>query len=326
MHPFEIVVIVFVATIVLLQEAEPIRRRLARIGLIITAAGAGLAPYVIQSLRVPWVHEVTEANRSGVYITPAYLVASLGLPAIVVGVLLLLGLPRKQNRDAMILKTWFVSSFLLFYVPGLPFPQHFFDGVFFAIGMLLAMQIEGLEESRPMFARPAFRLLLATALIWMLVPHLTFRARSWKDGVALSNIRFASAIAPDDEIAAVQWLRRNASPDDLILANGEAASWLAAAPVHSFASHWLFSSAAARPRDAELKAAFFEGKMPPEQAHAFLETLGVRFVVVPDDSCARPYVVGTAIMRIHLNATAIYEIPGARMKPYGDSGIAQLGR
>jgi hypothetical protein len=324
-HPFEVFVIVFVAAIVLLQEPGPTARRLGRIAIILVAAGAGMLPYVIQNLRVPWVREMADANRTSAYMPPAYMFLSLGLPAMAVVLFLLCGLPKSQERGALILKTWFVSVWLLFYAPGLPFPLHFFDGMLFAIGMLLAMQIEELEKRRPLLTQPAFRFALTLAVIWMLLPNLTFRVRSWKDGVALSNIRFASAMAPNDEMAALAWLRKNATPDDLILANGETGSWLAAAPVHSFQSHWMFSSAAERPQDAELKSAFFAGTMPVENAHEFLETLGVRFVVVPDDSRARAY-LQRALMRVNFSSSAIYEIPGAHMKPYEDSAIVQMGK
>jgi hypothetical protein len=324
-HPFEIFVIVSVTAIMLLREAEPITHRLARIGAILVAAGAGLSPYVIQSLRVPWVHEATNANRPDLYIAPAYLLATLGIPAILVVLLLLFGLPKNRDRDVLVLKTWLVSILLIFYVPGVPLALHMLDGVFFAIGILLTIQIQELAESQPILARPALRFLIAIAVIWMVLPHVLFRVRCWKDGTAISKIKFASAIAPNDEFAALEWLRKNASPSDLVLASEEAAPWLATAPVHSFASHWLFSSAAARPRDAELRASFFEGKLPSERAHELLETLGVRFVVVPDGSGARSY-LENATMRAHFNSTAIYELPGAQMKKYEDSRIVQLGK
>ncbi len=324
-HPFEIFVTVPVAVIVLLQEAEPIAHRLARISIILAAAGAGLFPYLIQSFCVPWLDEVTTANRPNLYIPPAYLLAALGVPTILVVLLLLFGLPKSQNRDVLVLKTWFVSTLLVFYVPGLPFALHLLDGVFIAIGMLLAIQVQELLESQPILAQPVLRFLILIVVIWMVFPHVLFRAQCWRDGTAISKIKFASAIAPNDEFAALEWLRKNAGPSDLVLASEQTAPWVATAPVHSFASHWLFSSSQTRPGDAELRALFFEGRLPSERAHELLETLGVRFVVVPDGSGARSY-LENATVRAHFNSTAIYELPGAHMKNYGDSRIVQLGK
>lgn len=326
-HPFEIFVTVPVTVILLLSETQPIAQRLVRIAAILVASAAGLSPYLIQSLRVPWIHEATNANRPDLYIAPAYLFAILGIPAILVVLMLLFGLPKSRSREVLVLKTWLVTTLLMFYVPGMPLPLHLLDGVFFAIGMLLIMQIEELVEQQPILARPSLRFLIVILMIWMVVPHLLFRVRCWKDGTATlqSKIRFASAIAPKDEFLAVEWFRKNARPEDLVLANEVTAPWVATAPVHSFASHWLFSSLATRPKDAELRASFFDGKLPREKAHEFLQTLGIRFVVVPDGSGASSY-LQKAMLRARFDSTAIYELPEARMKQYEDSGIVQLGK
>lgn len=326
-HPFEIFLTVPVAAIMLLQDAGPIAHRLARIGVILAAAGAGMSPYVIQSSRIPWIHEATAANRPFLGIEPAYLFAILGVPAILIVVFLLFGLPKNQSREVLVLKAWFIFSLLLFYVPGIPMALHLLDGVFFAIGMLLAVQIQELMEKQPVLAKPTMRTAIAIVVIWMLFPHLLFRVRSWKDGVATqgSQIRFTSAIAPNDEVAGVEWLRKNAGPKDLVLADEETAPWLATVPMHSFASHWLFSSFATRPKDPEFRRSFFEGKLHPQQAQEWLETLGVRFVVVPDSSGGKTY-LENAMLRIHFGSTAIYELPGAHMKQYQDSRVAELGR
>jgi len=322
-HPFEIFVTVTVAAVVLLQQPDSFSKNVVKLAGILAAAAAGLSPYAIQVLRFPWLHEIQKANQPG-HITSAALFVMLGLPSILVLVLLLLGLPKNSEPDAVILKAWFVCTLLVFFVPGVPFAVHMLDGLFFSIGLLLTLQGEELLERAPLLTTLPFRFLALSFSIWMLVPHVVFRAISWRDGVAVRSTIFPSAIAPIDESATIHWLARNASPNDLVLATEDAAPWVAAAPIHSFASHWLFSLQAARPADDILRRAFFEGTLSLANAREFLGTLGVRYIVVPDGSPAKRY-LDQAVPRVDFNTTTIYELPGAHMKPYGDAGIVHIG-
>ena len=324
-HPFEIFVTVTVVAVVLLQQTSSLSKNMARLGSILAATAAGLSPYAVQSLRFPWLHQIDRADRHAVPdIMPASLLVMLGLPVILVVILLLFRLPRSLEPNAVILKTWFICSLLVFYIPGMPFALHMLDGLFFAVGLLLTMQIEELLAGESFLTKLPLRFLVVPILIWMLVPHAVFRLLSWRDGVAVHSSIFPSAIASVDEFATVEWLGKNASPNDLVLATEDAAPWVATAPIHSFASHWLFSLQTARPGDNILRKSFFDGTLSSFKAHEFLDTLGVRFVVVPDGSQAKLYLDQTTL-RVHFNSTAIYERPGAQMKPYGDSGIVQLG-
>ena len=74
-----------------------------------------------------------------------------------------------------------------------------------------------------------------------------------------------------------------------------------------------------------MRAAFFDGTLSPEKARDFLSTLGVKFVVVPDESSASSY-LKNATVRSHFGSTTIYELQGAQMKRYGDRRILELGR
>jgi hypothetical protein len=323
-HPFEIFVTITVVAVVLLQEDGSLAKNLADLSVVLIATAVGFAPLLFQSFRVPWLHQIETANRHAVApILPAWLLAMLGLPAILAVILLLFGLPKTTERNAIVLKTWFVSTLLVFYIPGMPFALHLLDGVFFAVGLLLTIQIEELLAQHSFLAQPALRFLIVPILIWTLVPHVTFRLRSWRDGVSPQSIALPAGLAPVDEFPTIDWLRKNASPNDLVLATQDAAPWMATAPIHSFASHWLFSSQEERPSDEILRSAFFDGTLPSAKAHEFLETLGVRFIVVPDGSQAKLY-LDQAMLRVHFTSTAIYERPGAQMKTYGDSGIVQM--
>lgn len=324
-HPFEICVTVVVVAVVFLQEEAPLARNLVDLGVVLTATAIGFAPHALGALLAHWLRPIENANRHAVpTILPAWLLAMLGLPSILAVMLLLLGLPKRPDRDVTILRAWFVCTLLVFYVPGVPFALHLLDGVFFAAGFLLTIQIEDLSLRYPFLTRPVFQALAALAVVWMIFPNVTFRLKSWRDGVSVRSIEIPAGLAPVDEPAAIGWLRKNASPNDLVLATQDAAPWIATTPIHSFASHWLFSSQQERPGDEILRTSFFNGTLPPAKAHDFLEALGVRFVVVPDASQAKLY-LSEAVPRVHLTDTTVYEIPGAKMKPNGDSRIVQLG-
>lgn len=325
-HPFEVFLTVAVAAVVLLREPGLIARKLANLSVVLLGATAGLSPYVIQSLRVAWLHEVETANGHLVSIMPAPLMAMVGLPTILVIVLLLFGLPNSQKPTVVILETWFVCTFFVFYLPGVPFAMHILDGLFFAVGLLLTIQIAELLSRQPSLSKSPLRFLVVPIMIWALFPQVIFRLRAWKDGndIKGNEFPFSSAIAPIDESVTVEWLRKNASPSDLVLATEDAAPWIATAPIHSFASHYIFSLQKARPRDAILRNAFYDGTLTLPSARVFLETLGVRFVIVPDESRARLY-LDNATLRARFSNTAIYELPGGRMKPYRDSRIVAMG-
>jgi hypothetical protein len=327
-HPFEIFVTITVAGIVLLRRPGPVASNLASLCVLFVAAAAGLSPYLIQSHFVPWVHELEVANRHVVSLTPDFVLWMIGLPAILVVILLLFGVPKNHEPAAMILKTWFVATLLVFYVPGIPFAPHMLHGLFFAVGLLLTLQLKELLTRYSSVLKSPLRFFVVPIMAWMLFPHIAFRLRAWKDGNDIQGIAklypFSSAIAPVDEFATLDWFRKNATPNDLVLATEDAAPWLATAPIHVFASHSLLSLETARPHDNPLRNSFFDGTLTPLQAKNLLETLGVKFVVVPDGSPGSQY-LENAKLRVHFKSWSIYELPGAHMKPYHDERILALG-
>jgi len=336
LHPFEIFVTVTTVSIVLLRHSGFTHKNLRSFGLICLAAGVGVSPYAIQTLHSSWIHEVAGANS--INITPALLMGVVGAPAILVILLFLFGLPENRSDETVIVKTWFLSSVVLFFVPGMPFALHFLDGSFFAIGLLLVAQIQELLARRPQVVKPLLQFVAVPLLIWSLLPHAIVRAQAWESGIDTQNEQFAydscttfhgtclrpTALAPAAEVATVQWLREHASPNDLVLATEDASPWMAEAPVHSFASHWLFSLLWPYPNYRTVRTAFFSGGLSTNQGHELLEIIGARLVVVPDGSPARQY-LDIAVQRARFGTWTIYEVPGAHMKPYHDARILALG-
>ena len=326
LHPFEVFVLLTVSTVVFIRLLPP-REAFTRVLAVIVATGAGSLPYVIAAQQHDWVHQVSLANCSLPVVMPSRVLAAVGLPAMAVLVLLFLGFPRRSDSTTLILKLWFVSAFLLLYVPGLPFPLHMLDGIFFCIGLLLVTQFKDLRQTSNLLSRPSAYVVAAVLFTWMMIPHVTLRVRAWRDAVNPNSngvSTFPAAIAPAYETPVIVWLRSNASPEDLVLATEDAAPWIATAPIHSFASHWLFSAEETRPADMLVRDQFFRGELAPPVAERFLEILGVRFVIVPEGSGAMRY-VQSARIRARFSSGSIYEIPGQRMKPYLDPRIVDLG-
>jgi hypothetical protein len=258
-------------------------------------------------------------------ILPAPLFAMLGVPAILVVIFLLFGFPRGTQPKTRVLKTWFIATILVFYIPSIPFAVHVLDGFFVVTGLMLTIQIGQLLSEHPNLTARPVRVFAGLMLAWMLFPQLTFRARAWSSGTNPTPEIFFSAVAPADELALVNWLRKNARPSDLVLATADSAPWLTTAPVHSFASHWLFSQSRGGGRHSwALLDSFFKGSFSPAVAHSFMDTLGARFIVVPDGSPATAY-LSDANLRFRVGRTSIYERPNARMKPYGDPALVALG-
>ena len=319
-HPFEIVVTVVTAGVVLLRrfDFQGVRSAL----LIAIAGGAGLAPHILQTLRVPWVHEVAELNRATLGVTPGVLFVMVGLPAMFVMALLFLGLPHNPKGKFLVLQMWCVVGFVLVFAPSMPFPIHFLDGWFVVVGLLLTTQLRELACRWPAARLPAVRVAAVIFLGASLIPHVVFRLRAW-DAPATGSDTFvapSAALAPLAEVHATEWLRDHASWDDLVLTNHDSAPWIAMAPTHSFASHWLCSLLMTHPNYSAVQNAFFAGTLSSVQGHEFLERFGFRFVFAPDGSPGLQY-LDRAIPRAHFDNWSIYEIPGARMKPYHASDI-----
>jgi len=323
-HPFEIFVTVTVTALVLLACAQSLRRKLTDLGMVLAASAIGLSPFVIQALRVPWLHELNTFHNHIGPIQPAPLFAMLGVPAVLVVILLFFGLPTGTGPKTRVLKMWFTATILVFYVPRIPFAYHVLDGFFVVTGLMLTIQIgELLSKHLNLTTRPV-RFLAGLMLAWMLFPQFRFHAWAYRNGTnPAPDIFIFSAVAPADEPAVVNWLRKNARPGDLVLATADSAPWLATAPVHSFASHWGYSQGGGL-HPWVLLNSFFKGSFSPAVAHSFMDTLGVKFIVVPDGSPAIAY-LSDANLRFHVGGTSVYERPNARMKPYGDPALLALG-
>jgi len=206
-----------------------------------------------------------------------------------------------------------VVSFLALRATFLPWPQHFKDGLDYAAAVLVVRRLDEVPSLMGLWPSQSLRrigliMLLAAAL----TPHLYFRYRTYMVGkTAGEPFGQDTAVAPADELRAIAWLRQQNVSEGLILAPVENADWMATVPMHSFASHWIFSLT--NDQQAVMAIRFFQGDMSDAEADSLLENYGVRYILVPIDSPAMRF-VRCAKLRWTGQRLRLYEIAQNEMK------------
>ncbi|MGA2881703.1 MAG: hypothetical protein ABSG13_22355 [Bryobacteraceae bacterium] len=307
-HPFEIFVIAAAAVWPLWKAARK-RECLWLFG----AAGAGMLPYAIQTLRCAWVGDIAQLVNWKMG-SPAWVLLVYGLPAIMICWLMLIRF-RVDTPEDGILQSWFLCAAVLPMIPGVSSVMHTFDGYAYAVGFLLVRKAQSDPLISRLFVqkRDAMRLALAG---WGVVSALTLAmvyTQLWKDGKS-AHPDFLSAVAPKEEVAMLAWMKANLPHDRLVLAPEAMAPWVAAIPMPSVGSHDLFSVTYQAQRD--LASHFYQGQ--PERSQ-LIDEFGVSYVVAPVDA---PIVLAGSKLLHQEASLRLYEVPGERMKPY--PGIAHL--
>jgi hypothetical protein len=307
-HPFEIFVITAAAVWPLWKAA-----RKWECGWLFVAAGAGMLPYVIETLRFQWVRDLSQIApwKMG---SPVWLLLVYGIPAMLICWLMLIRF-RVQRPEDEILQSWFLCAAVLPMIPGMPSAIHTFDGYVYAIGFLLVRKAQSDRLFSRLFSehRGAMRLALAG---WGVVSALALGAtyaQLWKDGKS-ADPEFLSAVAPSNEVAMIAWMKANLPHDRLVLAPEAMAPWVAAIPMPSVGSHDLFSVTYQAQRD--LASHFYQGR---PQRGDLIDGFGVSYVVAP---AGAPIVLEGGTLLHQEASLRLYEVPGERMKPY--PGIEHL--
>jgi hypothetical protein len=307
-HPFEIFVIA-PAAVWPLWKASRMKECL---GLFI-AAGVGMLPYVIQTLRCAWVGDLATLGHWKMG-SLAWVLLVYGLPAMLICWLMAIRF-RVDNAEDRILQSWFLCAALVPWIPGVPGGTHAFDGYAYAVGFLLVRK----AQSDPLLSRLAIqkpRALRFALAGWGLVSALvlvTVYTQLWKDGKS-AHPDFLSAVAPKEEVAMLAWMKANLPRDRLVLAPEAMAPWVAAIPMPSVGSHDIFSVTYQAQRD--LANRFYQGQ--PERSE-LIDGFGVSYVIAPVDA---PIVLEHSILIHQESSLRLYQVPGEQMKPY--PGIAYL--
>lgn len=318
MHPFEVFVIASAGSLTLVVwRGRQWRRAVPEVATLGLASALGLAPYVVMTLTHPWLREAAAQNhwQPG---SPLGVLRMLGLPAILALAFLVIR-PRMSSPTDLLLQAWFVCTLVGIYVPFVPWSQHLFDGFHYVTALLLVRQVSHsplaawFRQSYPRLAQAV----LALGVLLSVSAYITYQVQSFRDGRLPTPDRLFTSVAPQDEAATIAWLQGYARSDQLVLAPLDSAAWLATVPIHSFASHYLFSLTYAD--QARLSEAFYKGQLTAAEAGAMLNEYGVSYIVAPLDSPALAY-LRDKTPRAEVGGLTIYELPGNTMKPYpGDA-------
>jgi hypothetical protein len=286
-----------------------VRRRI-RVWIGMALCGlAGLAPYLALSFGHRWLRDVSELTRYP--LQPFWILANYGIPFVLLVYLLLLRfrLPRASDQ---VLQSWFLATIVVPFLPGAPFAPHLFDGFAYCVGFLLVRRLAAdgrLLAAMGRHRRVAWSVVGAVAAISVASLALLY-VQIWRDGRRAEPEWLLSSVRPVAERPLIEWFRRNAPADALVLGPLDVAPWLATVPLHSFASHDVFGITYKEQRD--LADRFFHGE---DLRKNLLDEYGVRFVVAP---VTLPIPAG--VPRADIGPWRIYEFPNARMKPYPGLG------
>jgi hypothetical protein len=141
-----------------------------------------------------------------------------------------------------------------------------------------------------------------------LAVHGVHRYVFFREGYGISSARL-------EEVQTIAWLRQHANPSELVLAPPESAPWIATAPIHSFASHWLLCMDCNT--QAKLSAAFYAGELGDRSA-GFFKQYGINYAIIPDGSAALRSLDLTNEVA-HIGSWEIFYFPENRMRPYTSS-------
>lgn len=308
-HPFEVFVMAAGGVLaLLLRRNRPWLQSVRDTCWLSLPALAGLAPYVFLTFRHPWLKQAAEQNRWQA-LSPPMLVLMLGVPTVFGLLSFLLPLGKRSPTDVL-LNCWFFAVLFGVYVPWLPWSHHLLDGFYCAAALLMVRHAVRWNALRGPVRRLAFASLAALVAVSLVV-----RIVSWTGAVAAARVpgNDSSAVVSRANLDLLRWLQGRAQSGDLILAPKAAAGLFATLPMHSFASHWLFSLS--WNEQTRLSDNFYQGALDAASAAAFLDDFGVRFVVLPDASPAARYFSGQMPI-VRLDSEAIYERPNARLRPF----------
>jgi hypothetical protein len=314
LHPFEFIPITVAAGLVLLWTSHDLQSALIDLSILCIPASAVVLFYFLPTLTHPWIKVAVDLNRLHNIDISHHFVLHLGWPLLIGFVLAFFrsgGAPRKDR----FLACYVVVSVLALRMPFLPWPLHFKDGLDYAAAILVVRKLEttprlvGLWANQNLW-RLGFVVLLVGAA---LAPHIYFRYLTYRIG-ATATEAFGDnpAVATVDEVRAIAWLRANGASEKLVLAPLENAPWMATVPMHSFASHWIFSLT--NDQQAPLSMAFFQGSLSDAASDSLLRSYGVRYVLAPARSPALRY-IRNAELRWAGERLVLYELPYNDMRP-----------
>jgi hypothetical protein len=312
LHPFEVFAIMAGATLSFICTGWPRFRRPLMESLVICVPGTlAVLPYVWFSLRVDWLGPITKRNQFGVDPLP-YIFLELGIPA-VLALCVLVSAPRMRMPLDIVLQCWFVGALIMLQIPGLAYRWHLADGFTLVTALLLVRQFSTLPPLKVWLVRHRkFAVIAGGAVLGIgLCIQAVHRYVAFRDGNQVSG----DSLVSQEEAGTITWLRQHGKREELVLAPPESGPWVATVPVHSFASHWLFSG----DYHGQLRksAEFYSGALGDDRSRHFLQENGVNYVAVPLTS---PVIKLLSLQNrvVQIGSWFIYYFPENRMPPYAE--------
>lgn len=310
LHPFEVFAIMVGAALSFICTGWPRLRRALIETLVICVPGTlAVLPYVWFSLRVDWLGPITKRNQFGVDPLP-YIFLELGIPATLALVVLVCA-PRMRKPLDIVLQCWFVGALIMLQVPGLTYRWHLADGLTLVTALLLVRQFSTLPALKDWLVRHRrFAVIAGSVVLGLgLCIHTVHRYVAFRDGNQIGR----ESLVSQEEAGTITWLRQHGKPEELVLAPPESGPWVATVPIHSFASHWLFSG----DYHGQLRksAEFYSGALGEDGTRRFLRENGVNYIAVPLTSPAIKLLpVQNKVAQI--GSWSIYYFPENRMPLY----------
>lgn len=296
LHPFEVFLVVFGATFPLWKD-----KRLPEIVPLALAAGFGILPYLVQTVRSPWLRDASDLAQWHMT-SPAWVLLIFGIPAL--GVCWLMAMRfRSEGPEETVLQSWFLSTVFLPLVPAVPVAIHLFDGFTYGVAFLLVRKV----SHDPLFQRYRNHLRPA-AYGWAAISAAvlaTMYVQLYNDGKSSDPLIGRPAVIAADERRMLDWMKQHLPPDRLVLAPVEMAPWVAALPMKALASHDVFSITFDEQRNAVTR--FQSGDT------SVIGEYGVSYVVSEQR-------LASGIPLFTSGALHLYEMPGQTMKPYPGRG------
>ncbi|WP_298818590.1 hypothetical protein [Chloroflexus sp.] len=249
---------------------------------IFSAPGALYLAYLVTS-EPTWGRKLDQFDNAGVFTpNPALLVILLGVPLI----LALAGLRRQMFRSnddrEIFLVSWFVIHFALMYLP-LKFQIHMLLGLQVPMMLLAARFID--ERLIPRLRqRGRTALVVGMIAVFGLSMVTNVYIQSWRF-VYLSRYEQPHYLT-NDEIAALQWLQRHTTINDVTLAEIEFGQFVPVwSDARAYLAHWAGTLDFFVKRDNV--RIVLDPTTPPEQRRQILTEFDVSYVVMRDKDGSR---------------------------------------
>lgn len=293
MHAYDLVLIygivgTFAILIWLKQRVFP--WRLFWGGMIVFALSCSGAIYsvILTTVDPLWEEVLAQFGNAGVYTpSPPHLAILFGFP-LVVAVATWIGLAwrKRWSEENLFVMGWFLGGAMLNYIPT-DFQIHMLNswqipmmllvtkGLYDFVAPAIVQWKRGIRDSECGLGDRATRLLVVAAAVFAVLPTNVY-LWAWRF-VDLARHDYPFYLHRDD-VAAMDWLRENTSPDDVVLSSLTVGQYLSAISGNTaFLAHWAQTVGFYDKR--ERVARFFDAATRDEERAATLHAFGVDYVL-----------------------------------------------